>query len=310
MSKTLDFSKLQPLTEQDKLELLRGKDGHSGIDGKDGIGIDGKDGKDGERGNDGDPAPKISNIDIKNKNLIITLESGKSYNAGRVVGSHGADGDRGTDGKDGEDGLGISNVEISQAGELIVTFTDSNSKNLGNVIGPQGDKGDDGDKGDKGDQGIQGRGILGAAINKKGHLILTYTDSKTQDVGRVRGIQGKTGKDGKNGGAVTIEGARGEGENLKIVTKNEDYLVNRGDRTVIMDTETGAIPGIRNITLPSAKGIKGAHFNLVSKYGNTFKVVIKADDDGPINGCDFIELILSEEMINVQSDGIEWFIVK
>lgn len=309
MGKTLDLSKVEQLTEDDHLQLLKGKDGDRGPEGKDGIGTRGDDGDDGIKGDDGDHAPKITDIKIEKKHLVITLESGESYNAGRVVGQDGEDAERAEDGKDGEDGLGIANIEVSQAGELIVTFTDANEKNLGNVIGPKGDDGDRGKNGKPGDPGIQGKSILGGSINKKGNLILTFSDSSMIDVGRVRGLNGEKGKDGRNGGAVSIEAARGAGENLKIVTKDEDYLVNRGDRTVIMDTESGT-PGIRTITVPSALGIRGTHFNLVSKYGNKFRVIIVAEDGGLINGCASIDLLFAEEMINIQSDGFEWFMVK
>ena len=38
----------------------------------------------------------------------------------------------------GEDGVGITNVEISENGELIITFTNGTIKNLGNVVGADG----------------------------------------------------------------------------------------------------------------------------------------------------------------------------
>ena len=56
------------------------------------------------------------------------------------------------------DGVSITNAEIVND-ELILSFSDNTSVNVGNVKGVQGEKGDKGDtgeKGDKGEQGIQG----------------------------------------------------------------------------------------------------------------------------------------------------------
>ena len=53
------------------------------------------------------------------------------------------------------DGVSITNAEIV-SDELILSFSDSSTINVGNVKGDKGDTGDKGEKGDKGEQGIQG----------------------------------------------------------------------------------------------------------------------------------------------------------
>ena len=53
------------------------------------------------------------------------------------------------------DGVSITNAEIVDD-ELILSFSDNTSVNVGNVKGDKGDTGDKGEKGDKGEQGIQG----------------------------------------------------------------------------------------------------------------------------------------------------------
>ena len=53
------------------------------------------------------------------------------------------------------DGVSITNAEIVND-ELILSFSDSTTINVGNVKGDKGDTGDKGEKGDKGEQGIQG----------------------------------------------------------------------------------------------------------------------------------------------------------
>lgn len=78
-----------------------GKDGSNGIDGKNGA--DGKDGSNGKDGKNG------------------------------IDGKDGKNGSNGLNGKDGKDGIGIKDFGINNKGELIITYTDNSSVNLGVV---------------------------------------------------------------------------------------------------------------------------------------------------------------------------------
>jgi hypothetical protein len=90
-----------------------GKDGKNGTNGKDGSnGIDGKNGADGKDGKNG--------IDGKNGSNGLNGKDGK-------------DGISGKDGVNGKDGIGIKNSTINNKGELIITYTDNSSVNLGVV---------------------------------------------------------------------------------------------------------------------------------------------------------------------------------
>lgn len=92
-----------------------------------------------------------------------------------------------------DDGKSVQSFAIKN-GELIVTYTDGTTDNLGSVVGsngtqgdqgPQGPQGEQGDKGDKGDKGEPGRGIEKVEI-VDGNLMVTYTDSDTPvNVGKV-----------------------------------------------------------------------------------------------------------------------------
>lgn len=104
--------------------------GEDGVDGKDGeitiqtITKNGKDGKNGTNGKDGS-----NGIDGKNG------ADGKDGKNG-INGLNGKDGKAGTLGKDGvngKDGIGIKNSTINNKGELIITYTDNSSVNLGVV---------------------------------------------------------------------------------------------------------------------------------------------------------------------------------
>lgn len=95
-----------------------GKDGSNGIDGKDGAaGLNGKDGANGADGKDGLP------------------------------GLNGKDGTPGLNGKDGAPGIGIVDAVIDRAGELVLTFSNGQTKAVGNVVGKDGSNGLDGKAG-------------------------------------------------------------------------------------------------------------------------------------------------------------------
>ena len=92
----------------------------------------------------------IETIVIDNGNLKITLTDGTILDLGNVKGADGKDGingDNGKDGADGKDGIGVKSASINENGELIITYTEGESINLGKIIGPQGDKGDPGNDG-------------------------------------------------------------------------------------------------------------------------------------------------------------------
>lgn len=88
----------------------------------------------------------------ENGNLIVQYPNGTQEILGQVRpqdgapgadgedgedGEDGKDGAPGTPGKDGNDGIGIQKIEIVN-NELIVTYTDGNSANLGTVVGKNG----------------------------------------------------------------------------------------------------------------------------------------------------------------------------
>ena len=90
---------------------------------------------------------------------------------------------------------GIASAVINDNGELVITYTDGTSDNLGVVVGekgdkgeqgeqgPQGDKGEQGPQGDKGEQGEDGRGISKVEFSADGtKLVITYTDNTTQEI--------------------------------------------------------------------------------------------------------------------------------
>ena len=82
-------------------------------------------------------------------------------------GDKGDPGEKGVDGtvafesltpeqKESLRGISITAVSIDTNGNLTITFSDGDSENVGNIIGPQGPQGPKGDKGDVGPVGPQG----------------------------------------------------------------------------------------------------------------------------------------------------------
>ncbi|WP_448921665.1 leucine-rich repeat protein [Eubacterium sp.] len=124
----------------------RGEQGLKGDKGADGTnGVDGKDGKDGTNGVDGTDGIGITNVTINTSGeLELTFSDGRNINLGNVKGSKGDKGDRGEQGlkgekgdrgekgEKGEAGRGIAKTELVN-GELIITYTDGTSENLGGI---------------------------------------------------------------------------------------------------------------------------------------------------------------------------------
>lgn len=144
-----------------------GADGPQGIPGTDGK--DGAPGADGAPGKDGTDGRGINAAWVNdNGELQLEYSDGEEDNLGSVKGPRGAKGvkgDTGAQGPAGADGVGITDAQITQDGELQITYTDGTTVLLGEVVGPKGDtgaagkdgvNGNDGAKGDKGDKGDPG----------------------------------------------------------------------------------------------------------------------------------------------------------
>lgn len=97
-----------------------------------------------------------------------------------------------TDGRDGIDGQPGA---IGERGEKGMDGKDGRD----GVDGLAGEKGVPGDAGKDGAPGLPGRGVAKLLIDAKGHLVVTFTDGATDDVGLIVGKDGAPGKDGRDG---------------------------------------------------------------------------------------------------------------
>lgn len=82
--------------------------------------------------------------------------------------------------------------------------------------GEKGERGDAGADGKDGENGADGLSIVGAFVQKDGHLILVQSDGATKDMGEIVGRDGADGKDGAQG----KDGK--DGESLAIIARDYD----------------------------------------------------------------------------------------
>lgn len=94
---------------------------------------------------------------------------------------------QGTNGVNGNDGIGVAKSEVNTSGELVITYSNGDSTNLGKIVGKDGKDGTNGTNGIDGKDGI---GITNAEINASGELILTYSNGKSINLGKVVGKDG------------------------------------------------------------------------------------------------------------------------
>lgn len=90
---------------------------------------------------------------------------------------------QGTNGVNGNDGVGVAKSEVNTSGELVITYSNGDSTNLGKIVGK------DGLDGTNGKDGI---GITNAEINASGELILTYSNGTSANLGKVVGTDENT----------------------------------------------------------------------------------------------------------------------
>lgn len=152
------------------------------------------------------------------RRLCSIEDISEMVNAGEFVGPQGPKGEKGDKGDPGEKGMdgtvtfesltpeqkeslrgvSITAVSIDVDGNLTITFSDGDSENVGNIIGPQGVPGPKGDKGDVGPQGPQG----------------------------LQGPQGEKGEQGNDGTSPNVLGAKESEADLPLsAEKNDAYLI-------------------------------------------------------------------------------------
>lgn len=128
-----------------------GPEGQAGPPGERGpAGEKGEQGPAGEPGRDGKDAPTVSD-----EQVAAAVARYFEINP-PLVGRDGASGEKGEKGEDGRDGIGLAGAMIDRLGNLILTLTNGEHKNLGPVLGKDGANGRDGAAGADGADGCDG----------------------------------------------------------------------------------------------------------------------------------------------------------
>ncbi len=152
------------------------------------------------------------------RRLCSIEDISEMVNAGEFVGPRGPKGEKGDKGDPGEKGVdgnvvfesltpeqkeslrgvSITAVSIDTDGNLTITFSDGDSENVGNIMGPQGVQGPKGEKGDVGPQGSVGP----------------------------QGPRGEKGEQGNDGTSLNVLGTKESEADLPLsAEKNDAYLI-------------------------------------------------------------------------------------
>lgn len=172
-------------TEAEWLASLKGPQGDPGIQGPQGDpGEKGEAGTAGPQGNDGEDGVSVTSASVNDSgHLIITLSNGQNLDAGLVKGADGTSinikGDLSSSADLPNSGQQIGDCYLISGDLWVYTnSTESGSvngfKNAGTIQGPAG------------------RGITSVNINASGQLVITYSDSETENVGKIVGDDGKS----------------------------------------------------------------------------------------------------------------------
>ena len=142
--------------------------------------------------------------DIASRPTLTLANSDLTFDGTTVdlsgVGATGPQGPQGNVGNTGATGNGVTNATVS-GGNLILSYSNTSTQDVGSVTGPTGPQGNVGPTGNTGATGPQGISVTNAALSSD-NLILTLSNASTIDAGNVRGAQGPTGIQGPAGNVL------------------------------------------------------------------------------------------------------------
>lgn len=119
-------------------------------------------------------------------------------------------------------GTYVKTASFNSAGQLILTLSDGTTLNIGGGLalkgadgangkdgtngsnGANGKDGRDGKNGKDGTNGKDGVSVAGVSVNNEGELIISFSDGKATNVGKVVGTSGLNGKDGLSAYEIAV----------------------------------------------------------------------------------------------------------
>ena len=172
-------------------------------------------------------------------------------------------------------GTYVKTASFNSAGQLILTLSDGTTLNIGGGLalkGADGANGKDGQNGSNGANGKDGRdgkdgkdgqngkdgvSVAGVSVNGEGELIISFSDGKATNVGKVVGTSGLNGKDGLSAYEIAVitgaTTAATEAEWLQSLkgtagTDGQTPYIGTNGNWWIGTTDTGVTAGGRNGT--------------------------------------------------------------
>ena len=142
--------------------------------------------------------------DLQSRPTISLAGSDLTYDGTTLdlsgLGAQGPQGNVGPQGNTGATGNGITAATIN-SGNLLLTYSNTSTQDVGSVQGPTGPQGNVGPTGPQGNVGATGVGVDSATVTGS-NLIITLSNSSTIDAGNVEGPQGATGAQGPAGNVL------------------------------------------------------------------------------------------------------------
>jgi hypothetical protein len=207
--------------------------------------------------------------DLQNRPDIALSGSDLSFDGTTLdlsgVGATGPQGATGPTGATGATGNGVTAATVS-AGNLLLTYSNTSTQNVGSVQGPQGDTGATGPTGATGATGPIGISVNSAALSGD-NLTLTLSNSAVITAGNVRGAQGPTGATGSQGPAGNdgADGADGAVDQTLSISGNVITISGNNDT---VDLTTMLAPYSKTDTDAQDLTISGNIISLSGQSGN------------------------------------------
>ena len=215
----------------------------------------------------------------------------------------GATGPQGPAGSTGATGNGVTTATLS-GDNLILSYSNTSTQNLGNIRGPQGPTGaagadstvagptgatgPAGTNGTNGTDGTDGTSIS-SAVNNNGAITLTMSDSSTVTVSGnvqgatgatgsqgIQGIQGPAGNDGADGAAGAVDQTLSASGNVITISGNNDTV----DLTTMLAPYSKTDTDAQDLTL------SGNVISLTGQSGNVDLTTLLAGGGGGASTLD------------------------
>ena len=128
----------------------------------------------------------------------------------------------------GNDGVGVTKSEVNTSGELVITYSNGDSTNLGKIVGKDGLDGTNGQNGLSAYEIAKNGGFIGSEDEWLASLKGEKGEQGEQGIQGIQGVQGEKGERGEKG----QNGADGIGIANSEINKNGELVITYSNNTV------------------------------------------------------------------------------